>query len=99
MHNGSRESILHGNRGDTYQDMELLVTDKNLNWLDPGSFWSGDALPLNRVIGWVTNNGCQQLIDHHRLVNRHLPHRLIIWLMILDINFSTCSSSRIACVK
>jgi len=26
--------------------MELLTTDKHYNWFDPGSFWSGDALPL-----------------------------------------------------
>ena len=30
----------------TYQEMGLLATDKNSNWFDPGSFWSGDALPL-----------------------------------------------------
>ncbi|KLO26219.1 guanylate cyclase [Mycobacterium haemophilum] len=30
----------------TYQDMGLLVTDKDSNWFDPGSFWSGDTLPL-----------------------------------------------------
>jgi len=26
--------------------MGSLVTDKDSNWFDPGSFWSGDALPL-----------------------------------------------------
>jgi hypothetical protein len=26
--------------------MGLLTTDKHYNWFDPGSFWSGDALPL-----------------------------------------------------
>jgi len=30
----------------TYEEMGLLVTDKNANWFDPGSFWSGDTLPL-----------------------------------------------------
>lgn len=30
----------------TYEEMGLLVTDKDSNWFDPGSFWSGDALPL-----------------------------------------------------
>lgn len=30
----------------TYEEMGLLVTEKNDNWFDPGSFWSGDDLPL-----------------------------------------------------
>lgn len=30
----------------TYEDMGLLRTEKDSNWFDPGSFWSGDALPL-----------------------------------------------------
>ncbi|KKE99272.1 guanylate cyclase [Mycolicibacterium obuense] len=30
----------------TYEEMGLLVTEKNANWFDPGSFWSGDDLPL-----------------------------------------------------
>ncbi len=30
----------------TYEEMGLLVTDKDMNWFDPGKFWSGDALPL-----------------------------------------------------
>ncbi|MBX7433457.1 guanylate cyclase [Mycobacterium sp. Y57] len=30
----------------TYQEMGLLDTEKNFNWFDPGSFWSGDSLPL-----------------------------------------------------
>lgn len=30
----------------TYEEMGLLVTDKDSNWFDAGSFWSGDALPL-----------------------------------------------------
>ena len=30
----------------TYEDMGLLSTDKSANWFDPGSFWSGDVLPL-----------------------------------------------------
>lgn len=32
----------------TYDDMGLLSTDKNAHWFDPGSFWSGDGLPLTR---------------------------------------------------
>ena len=30
----------------TYEEMGLLDTDKYSNWFDPGSFWSGDTLPL-----------------------------------------------------
>jgi hypothetical protein len=30
----------------TYEEMGLLVTDKDTNWFDPGNFWSGDTLPL-----------------------------------------------------
>ncbi len=30
----------------TYEDMGLLITDKETNWFDPGKFWSGDTLPL-----------------------------------------------------
>src|ERR1700677_3272184 len=30
----------------TYEEMGLIVTDKDWNWFDPGSFWSGDKLPL-----------------------------------------------------
>ncbi|MHA0288628.1 guanylate cyclase [Mycobacterium sp. C3-094] len=30
----------------TYEEMGLLVTEKHANWFDPGSFWSGDVLPL-----------------------------------------------------
>jgi hypothetical protein len=30
----------------TYEEMGLLVTDKDSSWFDPGSFWSGDTLPL-----------------------------------------------------
>ena len=30
----------------TYEEMGLLETDKHYNWFDPGSFWSGDSLPL-----------------------------------------------------
>ncbi|BDB44538.1 MULTISPECIES: guanylate cyclase [Mycobacterium] len=30
----------------TYEEMGLLVTDKDTNWFDPGKFWSGDSLPL-----------------------------------------------------
>lgn len=30
----------------TYEEMGLLATEKHYNWFDPGSFWSGDELPL-----------------------------------------------------
>ncbi|GFG67171.1 hypothetical protein MKUB_46610 [Mycobacterium kubicae] len=30
----------------SYEEMGLLVTDKDANWFDPGKFWSGDTLPL-----------------------------------------------------
>lgn len=30
----------------TYEEMGLLSTEKHHNWFDPGSFWSGDDLPL-----------------------------------------------------
>ena len=30
----------------TYEEMGLLLPEKNANWFDPGSFWSGDVLPL-----------------------------------------------------
>ncbi len=30
----------------TYEEMGLIVTEKHANWFDPGSFWSGDTLPL-----------------------------------------------------
>lgn len=30
----------------TYEQMGLLATEKHYNWFDPGSFWSGDHLPL-----------------------------------------------------
>jgi hypothetical protein len=30
----------------TYEEMGLLTTEKHYNWFDPGSFWSGDSLPL-----------------------------------------------------
>ncbi|MBU9766358.1 guanylate cyclase [Mycobacterium sp. TNTM28] len=30
----------------TYEEMGLLSTEKRYNWFDPGSFWSGDELPL-----------------------------------------------------
>ena len=30
----------------TYEEMGLLATEKHFNWFDPGSFWSGDHLPL-----------------------------------------------------
>jgi hypothetical protein len=38
----------------TYQDMGLLSTEKDTNWFDPGSFWSGDTLPL--APGYVLGN-------------------------------------------
>jgi hypothetical protein len=30
----------------TFEEMGLLTTEKHYNWFDPGSFWSGDTLPL-----------------------------------------------------
>lgn len=30
----------------TYEEMGLLDTEKDFSWFDPGSFWSGDTLPL-----------------------------------------------------
>lgn len=30
----------------TYEEMGLMVTEKRENFFDPGSFWSGDTLPL-----------------------------------------------------
>lgn len=30
----------------TYEEMGLLTTEKYSNYFDPGSFWSGDRLPL-----------------------------------------------------
>jgi hypothetical protein len=30
----------------TYEEMGLMAADKDSDWFDPGSFWSGDALPL-----------------------------------------------------
>ncbi|MGB0969613.1 MAG: guanylate cyclase [Mycobacterium sp.] len=30
----------------TYEEMGLLRTEKQYNWFDPGSFWSGDTLPM-----------------------------------------------------
>ncbi|AXN46283.1 hypothetical protein MM1218R_04365 [Mycobacterium marinum] len=30
----------------TYEEMGLMATEKYSNWFDPGSFWSGDTLPL-----------------------------------------------------
>lgn len=30
----------------TYEEMGLISTDKRENYFDPGSFWSGDELPL-----------------------------------------------------
>ncbi len=30
----------------TYEEMGLMSTEKRENYFDPGSFWSGDLLPL-----------------------------------------------------
>jgi hypothetical protein len=30
----------------TYEEMGLMAANKDTNWFDPGSFWSGDTLPL-----------------------------------------------------
>ncbi|WP_372517152.1 guanylate cyclase [Mycolicibacterium frederiksbergense] len=35
----------------TYEEMGLLSTEKRYNWFDPGSFWSGDRLPLTAGYG------------------------------------------------
>ncbi|WP_445278115.1 hypothetical protein, partial [Streptomyces sp. DSM 41033] len=35
----------------TYEEMGLLTTEKHYNWFDPGSFWSGDELPLTAGYG------------------------------------------------
>ena len=35
----------------TYEEMGLLEPDLPLSWYDPGSFWSGDGLPLRG--GWT----------------------------------------------
>nr|WP_319450593.1 MULTISPECIES: guanylate cyclase [unclassified Mycobacterium] len=32
----------------TFDEMGLLSTDKPYNWFDPGSFWSGDVLPMTK---------------------------------------------------
>ncbi|GBG39435.1 guanylate cyclase [Mycobacterium montefiorense] len=32
--------------GITYEEMGLVSTEKYANWFDPGTFWSGDTLPL-----------------------------------------------------
>lgn len=32
----------------TYEEMGLINTEKRENYFDPGSFWSGDRLPLTR---------------------------------------------------
>lgn len=34
----------------TYQEMGLLARDRRATWFDPGTFWSGDYLPLEP--GW-----------------------------------------------
>lgn len=35
---------------ETLQEMGVLRDDRKANWFDPGTFWSGDHLPL--VTGW-----------------------------------------------
>lgn len=37
--------------GVTYEEMGLLEPDVPANWYDPGTFWSGDRLPLRQ--GWA----------------------------------------------
>ena len=32
----------------TFDEMGLLSTEKPYNWFDPGSFWSGDDLPMTK---------------------------------------------------
>ena len=29
----------------TYEEMGLIATDRQSNWFEPGSLWSGDTLP------------------------------------------------------
>lgn len=58
----------------TYEEMGLLVTDKDAHWFDPGKFWSGDSLPL--APGYRL--GHEIAVDvggPRRLPDRHLPHR------------------------
>ena len=60
----------------TYEEMGLLVTDKDSNWFDPGSFWSGDTLPLapGYQLGDEIAVSVGQVGLASRSVDRHLPH-------------------------
>ena len=45
----------------TYEEMGLLTTHKGSNWFDPGSFWSGDTLPL--VPGYALGGEIAVVVD------------------------------------
>lgn len=45
----------------TYEEMGLLRTDKHFNWFDPGSFWSGDTLPL--TVGYRLGDEIAVVLD------------------------------------
>ena len=67
----------------TYEDMGLLVTDKDTHWFDPGKFWSGDTLPLapGYQLG-ERNRGGRRLGDLHARRHRsgvagQIQHRTV----------------------
>ncbi|MDA4088754.1 guanylate cyclase [Mycolicibacterium hassiacum DSM 44199] len=45
----------------TYEEMGLLSTDKHYNWFDPGSFWSGEKLPL--APGYTLGKEIEVIVD------------------------------------
>jgi len=45
----------------TYEEMGLIATDKESSWFDPGSFWSGDILPL--TAGYQLGREIEVLLD------------------------------------
>ncbi|MEE6167143.1 MULTISPECIES: guanylate cyclase [unclassified Mycolicibacterium] len=45
----------------TYEEMGLINTEKRENYFDPGSFWSGDRLPLTR--GYQLGNEISVTLD------------------------------------
>ncbi len=45
----------------TYEEMGLVTTEKYYNWFDPGSFWSGDELPL--AAGYRLSDEISVIID------------------------------------
>ncbi len=44
-----------------YQEMGILPTDRRATWYDPGTFWSGDFLPI--VEGWRLGREVEVLRD------------------------------------